>query len=99
MEENGRIFGGSERHLGIVRASTLTSGGPMGEVYLERLLHGVRAWSSSQCELSRSCVDLCGFVGRWCMRWCKVYSPPVQIHRLIVAELRLRYDNDKSPRL
>ena len=33
--ENGRISGGSERHLGIVGAPTLRSGGPMDEVDLE----------------------------------------------------------------
>ena len=43
IDENGRFFGGSERHLGIVGASTLTSGGPMGEVDLERSLDG--GWS------------------------------------------------------
>ena len=41
--ESGRIFGGSEQHLGIVGASTLKSGGPMGEVDLERSLDG--GWS------------------------------------------------------
>ena len=41
--ENGRIFGGPELHLGLVGASTLNSGGQMGEVDLERSL-GVR-WS------------------------------------------------------
>ena len=40
--ENGRIFDGSGRHLDIVGASTLKSGGPMGEVHLERSLDG---WS------------------------------------------------------
>ena len=38
--ENGQIIGGSERHLGIVGASTPTLGGPMGEVDLERSLDG-----------------------------------------------------------
>ena len=57
LGENGRIFGGSERQLGIVGASTLNSGGPMGEVKVDwngRSMVGGRAWSSSQCELPRS---------------------------------------------
>ena len=33
--ENGRNFGGPERHLGIVAVSTLKSGGPMGEIDFE----------------------------------------------------------------
>ena len=49
--ENGRISGGSERHLGIVGVFTLRSGGPMGEVDLEWSLDG--GWS---------CLELCGLV-------------------------------------
>ena len=41
--ENGRIVGGSERHLGIVGASTLKSGGPM-----ERSLDGGRSWPGAR---------------------------------------------------
>ena len=46
------MFGGLERYLGIVGASTLKSGDSMGEVDLERLLDGWR----SCLEMSRSCV-------------------------------------------
>ena len=67
--ENGRIFGGSERHLSIVGVSTIRSGSPMGEVDLERswvVVPGARC--------SASCQRV---VRRWCMWWCRVYSPPV----------------------
>ena len=78
---SGPIFGGSEWHMGIVGASTLESGGPMGEVdWNGRSIVGGRAWSSSQCELSRSCAELCGVVQRWFMWWCRVYSPPVRAY-------------------
>ena len=58
--ENGRVFGGSERHLGIVGASTLTSGGPMGEVDLERSLDG--GWSCLELVAVRAVRELCGLV-------------------------------------
>ena len=73
--QNGRIFGGPERHLGIVGASTLKSGGPMGEVDLERSLEwwvvvpGARRSASCQ-----------GAVRRWYMWWCRVYSPPFRAY-------------------
>ena len=66
--ENGQIFGGSERHLGIVGASTLKPGGPM-----ERSLDG--GWSCLDLvtvraikELLWSCAEsyydgACGGVG------------------------------------
>ena len=53
--ENGRMFGRLERYLGIVGASTLLNQvvamGWNGLSMVNR-----RAWSSSQWELSRSCV-------------------------------------------
>ena len=52
--ENGWMFGGPEQHLGIVGASALELGGPMGKVDSERWLDGGR--SSLERELSRSCV-------------------------------------------
>ena len=58
--ENGRIFGGSELHLGLVGASTLKSGGPMGEVDLERSL-GVR-WSCLELVVVRAVKEMCGLV-------------------------------------
>ena len=58
--ENGRIFGGSERHMSIVGASTLTSGGPMGEVDLERPLDG--RWSCLELVAVRAVKELCGLV-------------------------------------
>ena len=58
--ENGRIFGGSERHLGLVGASTLKSGGQMGEVDLERSL-GV-GWSCLELVAVRAGKELCGLV-------------------------------------
>ena len=71
--ENRRFFGGLERHLGIVGASTLTSGSPIGEVDLERSLDG--GWSLGLVAV-QAVKELCGVVRRWCM-WCRVYSPPV----------------------
>ena len=58
--ENGLIFGGSEQHLGIVRASMLNSGSQMGEVDLERSLDG----GSSCLELVavQAVKELCGLV-------------------------------------
>ena len=58
--ENGRIFGGSERQLGLVGASTLKSGDPMGEVDLERSL-GV-GWSCLELVAVRAGMELCGLV-------------------------------------
>ena len=58
--ENGRIFGGSERHLGIVGAPTLKSGGPMGEVDLERSLDG--GWSCLELVAVRAVKALRGLV-------------------------------------
>ena len=58
--ENGRIFGGSERHLGIVGAPTPKSGGPMGEVDLERSLDG--GWSCLELVAVRAIKELCGVV-------------------------------------
>ena len=60
-----RTFGGSERHLGIVGASMLKSGDPMGEVDLERSLDG--GWSCLEfvaVRVPRSCVELRGVVLR-----------------------------------
>ena len=58
--ENGRIFDDSERHLGIVGASTLKSGGPMGEVDLERSLDV--GWSYLELVAVRAVKELCGVV-------------------------------------
>ena len=64
--ENGRIFGGSERYLGIVGEPTLKLGGPMGEVELERSLDGgwvvvPRARRSASCQgVVWSCVESYG---------------------------------------
>ena len=58
--ENGRIFGGPERHLGIVGASMLNSGSPMGEVDLERSLDGGWCLELVAARVPRSCVELCG---------------------------------------
>ena len=79
--ENGRIFGGSERQLGIVGVSTLKSGGPMGEVDLEPSLDG--EWSCLGLIAVRAVKELCGVVQRWRMWWCRVYSPPVRVYTLI----------------
>ena len=68
VDENGWIFGGSEPHLGIVGASTLKSGGPMGEVDLERLLDG--GWS---CLAVRAVKELCGLV------WSRTEMAPVVV--------------------
>ena len=54
ISENGWMFGGPEQHLGVVGASALKLGGPMGEVDSEQSLDGER--SSLERELSRSCV-------------------------------------------
>ena len=66
--ENGQIFGGPERYLGIGGASTLKSGGPM-----ERSLDGGRSWPgarrSASCQGAVwTCVEsyydgACGGVG------------------------------------
>ena len=58
--ETGRVFGGSEQHLGIVGASTLTSGGPMGEVDLKRSLDG--GWSYLELIAVRAVKELWGLV-------------------------------------
>ena len=58
--ENGRIFGGSERHMSIVGAPTLRSCGPMGEVDLERSLDG--RWSCLELVAVRAVKELCGVV-------------------------------------
>ena len=119
--ENGRIVGGSERHVDIVGACMLISGGPMGEVDLERSLDG--GWSCRELVAVRAVEELCGLVwGHTTMvhtvvQGVQTSSPRVHLHRLIgalsrrpgpvplsaddreLAEPRLRYDNDKSPRL
>ena len=76
--ENGQISGGSERHLGIVRASMLKSGGPMGEVDLERSLDG--GWSWLELVAVRAVKELCGLV--WSRRK-TVHSPPVRVYTFI----------------
>ena len=53
--ENRRMFSSSERHLGIVGASTLKSGGPM-----ERSLDG--GWSCLELVVVRAIKGLCGLV-------------------------------------
>ena len=58
--ENGGIFGDSEGHLGFVGASTLRSGGPMGEVDLERSLDV--GWSCLELVAVRPVKELCGLV-------------------------------------
>ena len=58
--ENGRIFGGPERHLGIVGASTLKPGGSM-----ERSLDG--GWSCLEPVAVRAIKELCGVVWIWCV--------------------------------
>ena len=116
IDENGRIVGGPERHLGIVGASTLKSGGPV-----ERSLDG--GWSCLELVAVRAIKELCGVV--WSqttmvhvvVQGVQSTSPRVHVHRPIgalsrrpgpvrlsadsreLAELRLRYDNDKSPQL
>ena len=75
--ENGQISGGSERHLGIVGASMLKSGGPMGEVDLERSLDG---WSCLELVAMRAVKGLCGVV--WSRRT-MVYSPPARVYTFI----------------
>ena len=77
--ENRRIFGGPERQLGIVVTSTLKSGGPMGEVDLERSLDG--GWSCLELVAVRAVKEpyddgTCGSVG------CTV---PQHINRFIGA--------------
>ena len=85
--ENGRIFGGSERHLGIVGAPTLKLGGPMDEVELERSLDGgwvvvPGARRSASCQgavwtyVESHDDDACG---------AQSPSPRVHIHKLIGA--------------
>ena len=76
--ENGQISGGSERHLGIIGASTLKSGGPMGEVDLERSLDG--GWSCLELVAVRAVKELCGVV--WSRRT-MMYSPPVRVYTFI----------------
>ena len=58
ISENERIFGGSERHLGIVGASTLNSGGPVGEVDLEQPFDG--GWLCPGLVTVRLVKELCG---------------------------------------
>ena len=76
--ENGQISGGSERHLGIVGASTPKSGGPMGEVDLERSLDG--GWSWLELVAVRAVKEMCGAV--WSRRK-MVHSPPARVYTFI----------------
>ena len=79
--ENGRNFGGPERHLGIVGASTLKSGGPMGEIDLNGSSMG--GWSCMELVAVRAVKELCGLVWSRTMWWCMVYSPPVRVYTFI----------------